>query len=75
MSGDWNEDVWKINFTHQFTERGLVAAITGQNGVKGPGTFQNGVRPIDQIFVSTNLKVTSSGYLAHGETLGNHRPD
>jgi exonuclease III len=73
IGGDWNTDVRDEKFLHQFRNRSLVASITNRHGNRGPETYSGGSKPIDEIFCSTTLQVTSAGYLAHGQSTGDHR--
>ena len=73
LAGDWNTDVREADFRDKFLERGLVPAIIGTHGEDGPETYDRGNNPIDEIFISANIEIAACGYLAHGETLGDHR--
>jgi hypothetical protein len=74
MGGDWNTDVREEKFLQPFRMRNLVASITSIHGVNCPGTYSGGKNPIDEIFCSRSLNVKSAGYLAHGQSTGDHRP-
>ena len=51
-----------------------ATAIMSKHGSNLPSTYNRGSKPIDEIFVSSSLKIKRAGYLAHGATLGDHRP-
>ena len=74
LGGDWNIDVRKEQFQQRFRERNLIPAIISRHGKEGPGTYNNGSAPIDEIFISSTLSVIACGYLDHGSTMGDHRP-
>ncbi len=72
ISGDWNLDVRKDLFLDQFKQRNISPIVTGNHGTEGPGTFSGGNKPIDEIMASDTLAISSSGYIAQGEGLGDH---
>jgi hypothetical protein len=74
ISGDWNEDICQKSFLEEFEKRNLLPAIFTSHGPDLPETYNNGSKPIDEIFVSSSLSVKKCGYLEHRETLGDHRP-
>ena len=74
MAGDWNQDVRNESFKEKFSTFGLIPSITDRHGDNGPETYSRGSNPIDEIFVSASLNITSCGYLDYGNTLGDHRP-
>jgi exonuclease III len=74
ISGDWNEDIRTEKFLAEFEKRNLIPAIYTAHGPDLPETYNNGSKPIDEIFVTSSLSVKNCGYLEHGETLGDHRP-
>ena len=39
----------------------------------GPGTYQRGTVPIDEMFLSFNIKVKTAGCLDHGHIRSGHR--
>ena len=74
IGGDWNMDVRKENFLQGFTDRNLIPSNITRHGRDGPGTYCRGNLPIDEIFISTSIKITACGYLPNGEAAGDHRP-
>ena len=74
IGGNWNEKVTDKKFLKPFLDRNLVPAIQERHGTNLPATFKKGSRPIDEIFVSSTLKVVRAGYGVIGETKGDHRP-
>ena len=74
VAGDWNNDIRKKKFLENFTKRNLIPAIHHVHGNELPPTYNEGSKPIDEIFVSTTLKINACGYLPHGSSLGDHCP-
>ena len=74
IAGDWNTNTTSSTFLKPFTQRTLIPAIASLHGQTLPPTFNSGSSPIDEIFISTSLKITAAGYLEHGTTLGDHCP-
>ena len=74
IGGDWNIDVRKSLFQSEFRKRNLIPAIIDKHGNQAPATYNRGRNPIDEIFVSSTLKVAGCGYLEHGQGLADHRP-
>jgi len=74
IAGDWNNDIRKKKFLENFTKRNLIPAIHHVHGNELPPTYNEGSKPIDEIFVSSTLKINACGYLPHGSSLGDHRP-
>ena len=74
VAGDWNTDVRDERFLNPFSQRNLVPAVIDRHGRNGPETFGGGTNPIDEIFVSAGIQINRSGYLAHGDSIGDHRP-
>ena len=74
ISGDWNVDVRKSSFLKPFKDRHLIPSNIQSHGLNGPGTYQQGKKPIDEIFISDTLQLQACGYMANGEAAGNHCP-
>ena len=74
IGGDWNRDIREKKFLEEFQRRNLKPAVTGKHGNEGPETYNNGSKPIDEIFITPAIEVTASGYLEHGKSVGDHRP-
>ena len=74
IMGDWNVDVRKEQFLAPFRHRNIIPATISQHGLSAPETFNRGNAPIDEILVSDSITVKASGYMPHGEGLGDHRP-
>ena len=73
LMGDWNQDVREEKFLEPFKARNLKPSITERHGNSGPGTYQRGTAPIDEIFTSFTIKVRTAGYLEHGHIRSDHR--
>ena len=74
IGGDWNKDVTNDNFLKPFLERNLLPVMSTTHGKELPETHNNGSKPIDEIFISSTLKVVAAGYLEHGRAMSDHRP-
>ncbi len=74
VCGDWNQNI-KINgdLSKEFKGRNMIPAITSRHQ-NAPETYNGGSVPIDEIYVSQTLNITSSGYLEHGINNSDHRP-
>ena len=73
VCGDWNSNVEDDEFQTEFKKRSLIPAITRRHP-NAPETYNNGSKPIDEIFVSETLEIASCGYMAHGIINSDHRP-
>ena len=74
ICGDWNEDLYNLQFFEGFAKRNLIPAVTGTHKKRAPPTFTNGSFPIDEIFVSSSLEIKACGYLEHSRNGGDHWP-
>ena len=74
IAGDWNRNIYDNQLKQEFEQRGLYPAITSSHKETAPETYCDGSYPIDEIYVTQDLQVTSSGYLEHGQNKGDHRP-
>ena len=72
IGGDWNSNVTKDNFLRPFIERNLIPAVQSRHGKNLPATYSKGSVPIDEIFISSTLTLSHSGFLAHGSAPGDH---
>ena len=73
LMGDWNEDIAGTPLRNWMEIFGLQEAITDIHGNKPPSTYHRGSHAIDGIFVSPSIKAIRAGYLAFGDTPGDHR--
>ena len=69
-----DQDVREAKFLKEFQQRGILPAITSRYEVNGPGTYNSGIKPIDEIFVSSSVQAKTGGYLEYRESAGDHRP-
>ena len=74
ICGDWNEDVYEDEIRNNFKKRNMVPGITGRHKDQAPPTYNNGSHPIDEIFCTSGLVITGSGFLEHGINEGDHCP-
>ena len=74
IGGDWNETVTGKKFLKPFLERNLLPAVQQRHGTNLPPTYNRGKKPLDEVFCSSTLEVTLSGYGVFGHTKGDHRP-
>ena len=70
---DMNNDVRYSNFSKELNEIGLISPIRHKFGNEAPPTQELGSRPIDDIFISSDLVVHKCGYAAFGDGPGDHR--
>ena len=73
IGGDWNTNTTCNKFLEPFKSRNLVPCVQSRHGLELPATHNNGKDPIDEIFISNTLTLTSSGYLEHGHNTSDHR--
>ena len=71
--GDWNQDVREEKILELFKARNLKPSTTERHRHSGPGTYQRGTTPIDEIFTAFTIKVRKAGYLEHWQIRGYHR--
>ena len=74
IMGDWNNDVSDKTFKELFRQRDLVPAVTSQHEfMSPPATHNRGKKAIDEIFISSSIKVNRAGFLGHGALPTDHR--
>ncbi len=72
IGGDWNTNITNKKFLEPFIARNLIPSIKSRHA-NLPATVNRGSEPIDEIFVSSTLKITASGYLDHGQNSADHQ--
>lgn len=70
---DANKDVRQGHLSRAFEELGLRSAVRSRHGHMCPATQHRGSEPIDDIFISADIKVKKSGYMEFGDGPGDHR--
>ena len=74
IGGDWNCKVKNKKFLEDFEKRELLPVNVNRLSKDLPLTYNNGSYEIDEIFISSTLKVTNAGYLQFGSNLADHYP-
>ena len=71
---DLNEDVCSADFSSCLSDLGIYSAIRSMHGnFEVPATHQNGSKPIDDIYISSDIRCARSGFCAFGDGPGDHR--